>query len=268
MVDRHLRARFRKKIVDMVCSGKDGHIPSAFSILEIVTALYQNILRVDPMSPNDEDRDVFILSKGHGCLALYVNLHNRGFITEEDLSQFCQFGGILGEHPDCNKIPGVEANTGSLGHGIAFAIGRALGSKIQRKANRVFVVVGDGECQEGSVWEAANIASNQKLGNVCVLIDRNGSSTQLMPIEDLVARWRAFGWEAIELDGHDIDEIVKQTNKIDFSNDIPTALICNTIKGYGAECLTGHGMWHHRIPNDVEYKQIMTDIESWEHELT
>jgi transketolase len=248
----------RRKIVDMVVTGGDGHIPSAFSIIDIVTLLYKKILKFDAKNPEWLDRDYFILSKGHGCLALYVNLHRHGFITDDDIAMFCKSGGILGEHPDRTKVPGAEASTGSLGHGLGFAVGIAIGLKIQNLNNKVFVLVGDGECQEGTVWESANVACNRKLGNLCVIVDWNQPGMQLMPFDDMPKKWAAFGWNVYLVDGHSDDEILEVLNKIEFTTDgIPSVIVANTIKGKGVPMLEGHGIWHHRIPNDQEYQKIM-----------
>jgi len=248
----------RRKIVDMVVTGGDGHIPSAFSIIDIVTLLYKKILKFDAKNPEWLDRDYFILSKGHGCLALYVNLHRHGFITDDDIAMFCKSGGILGEHPDRTKVPGAEASTGSLGHGLGFAVGIAIGLKIQNLNNKVFVLVGDGECQEGTVWESANVACNRKLGNLCVIVDWNQSGMQLMPFDDMPKKWAAFGWKVYLVDGHSDNDILEVLNKIEFTTDgIPSVIVANTIKGKGVPMLEGHGIWHHRIPNDQEYQKIM-----------
>ena len=242
----------------MVVAGKDGHIPSAFSIIDIITLLYRDVLKFEAKTPKWLHRDYFILSKGHGCLALYVNLHRHGFITDHDIEMFCKQGGILGEHPDRTKVPGAEASTGSLGHGLSFAIGIALGLKIQGFNNRIFVLLGDGECQEGTVWEAANVARNRRLGNVCAIIDWNESAMQLLPIDDMSKKWEAFGWNVHVVDGHDEEEILATIKKIEFQKDgIPTAIVAKTIKGKGVSMLEGHGIWHHRIPNQKEYQQII-----------
>jgi transketolase len=247
----------RRQIVEMVVRGRDGHIPSSFSIVDIVARLYEGFLQVDPARPDWPDRDYFILSKGHGCLALYVVLARKGFLTEKDITGFCTPGGILGEHPDATKVPGVEASTGSLGHGMPFAVGIALGLQIRRKPNRVVVLCGDGECHEGTIWEAAHVARNRRLGNLCVIVDWNGSGQQLMPVDDLPAKWRAFGWNTHVADGHDPDEIADILSRIEFVADgIPTAIIARTVKGKGVPLLEGHGPWHHRIPNPEELATI------------
>jgi transketolase len=249
---------FRKRIVDMVADAKMGHIPSSFSIVEIISTLYQSHLKFDPSNPKWEERDIFILSKGHGCVALYVVLKEQGFLTENDLNEFCTPDGILGEHPDFTRVPGVEASTGSLGHGLPFAIGIALALKIQKKPNKVYVLVGDGECHEGTIWEAANVANNLRLGNLCVVVDWNGSASQLMPRDKLPEKWRAFGWETQVVNGHDESELTQAFSEVKFDPEgSPHVLLAETVKGKGVPMLEGHGPWHHKIPNEEEYKVIM-----------
>ena len=253
-----LNRDLRRLIVEMVYRGRDGHIPSAFSILDLITYLYDEVLRFDPRNPDWADRDYFILSKGHGCLALYVNLHRHGFLTDEDLLRFCQPGGILGEHPDCSKVPGVEASTGSLGHGFPFAMGIALGLQIKGARNRVLALIGDGESHEGTIWETALVASHRQLGNLCCLVDLNGSAEQILPLGDLRAKWEAFGWEAHEIDGHSLDDMRRVIGGLDFStHGRPKVVIAHTLKGKGVSMLEGHGPWHHRIPNDQEYATLL-----------
>lgn len=248
----------RRRIVNLVREGRDGHIPSAFSIVDILAVLYRGVLRVDPIRPDWDERDYFILSKGHGCVALYAVLHERGFLSDEDLTGFCRQGGILGEHPDYTKVPGVEASTGSLGHGFPYATGIALGLRMDGRPNRVFSVVGDGECHEGTVWEAANLAANLQLGNLCVFVDWNRSGAQLLPIDDLPARWAAFGWAVQEVDGHDEAAIGAAIERVEFApRGRPHVIVAHTVKGRGGGITEGHGKWHHRIPDDEEYAQIM-----------
>jgi len=250
--------KYRKRIVKMVYEGKDGHIPSAFSIIDIISILYKNYLKFNPENPQWKERDYFILSKGHGCLALYVVLREYGFLTEHELNMFCQPEGILGEHPDCTKVAGIEASTGSLGHGFPFAIGIALGLRVRNISNKVYVLIGDGECHEGTIWESANIANNLQLGNLCAIVDWNKSAAQLMPRDDLPAKWQAFGWETIVIDGHSEIELCAAFDSVRFHHQgMPTVIIAKTIKGKGVSMLEGHGKWHHRIPNKEEYKKIM-----------
>lgn len=253
-----MNKELRKRIVQMVYRGEDGHIPSAFSIIDILAVLYRDCLKYDPRNPGWPERDYFILSKGHGCVALYVILEKYGFITGRDLELFCKPGGILGEHPDCTKVPGVEASTGSLGHGLSFAAGVALGLRIRGMNNRACVLVGDGECHEGTIWEAANVANNLRLGNLCAIVDWNGSAAQLMPRDDLPAKWRAFGWETMVVDGHSETELQAAFESVTFrAQGTPTAIIARTVKGKGVPMLEGHGVWHHRIPNAEEFAMIM-----------
>ena len=238
----------RRKIVDMVIAGKNGHIPSAFSIVDIVDYLYYEM----------NGNDLFLLSKGHGCLALYAVLHKYGILSDEDIAGFCKPGGKLGEHPDRNKHPAFAASTGSLGHGFPFSVGLALGNRIQHKSQRIFVLVGDGECHEGAIWEAANVARNLELGQLCVIVDWNKSGMQHLPYDGMSAKWRAFGWNFIEIDGHDNAEIAHGISKAIFCDrGIPLAVIAHTVKGKGVPMLEGHGPWHSKIPNAEEYAQIM-----------
>jgi transketolase len=249
---------FRKRIVDMVVKAKMGHIPSSFSIVDIISTLYKSHLKLDSANPEWEERDIFVLSKGHGCVALYVVLKDQGFLTENDLEAFCTPEGILGEHPDYTRVPGVEASTGSLGHGLPFAVGIALGLKIQKKPNKVYVLVGDGECHEGTIWEAANVANNLRLGNLCVIVDWNGSASQLMPRDELPKKWEAFGWKTQIVDGHDENALTHAISEVEFNADgSPHVLIAKTVKGKGVPMLEGHGPWHHKIPNEGEYQVIM-----------
>ena len=247
----------RRQVVDMVVAGNDGHIPSAFSILDIITYIYANVLKFDAANPDGSDRDYFVLSKGHGCLALYVNLHRHGFITDEDIAQFCKKGGILGEHPDMTKVPGAEASTGSLGHGLSFSVGIAMGHKVKGMDNKLYVLIGDGESHEGTVWEAAHIAANHRLKNLTVIVDWNQSGMQLLPEDDLPGKWEAFGWHAIVIDGHDEEQIASAFEAVrNKQTDRPSVIVAHTIKGKGVPMLEGHGRWHHRIPNEEEYAQI------------
>jgi len=253
-----LNKDLRRKIVDMVVAGKDGHIPSAFSILDIIEVIYREHLTFRPEDPEWEGRDIFVLSKGHGCLAQYVVMGKHGILTDTHLDEFCTCQGLLGEHPDCTKVPGSEASTGSLGHGMPFAVGIAMALKIRGMNNKVYVVCGDGECQEGTIWEAANIANNQQLGNLCVVVDWNGSAAQLQSRDDLPGKWKAFGWDTTVCEGHSEEELNAAIKGANMSIDgAPKAIIAKTTKGKGVPMLEGHGPWHHRIPNEEEYKIIM-----------
>jgi len=256
-----LNKELRLKIVNIIRDAKEGHIPSSFSIVDILDYMYGNVLKIDPKKPEDKNRDYFILSKGHAAAALFVVLNKYGFLSDYELNSYGQYKSILGGHPDSTKVPGVEASTGSLGHGFPTAVGIAFGLKIKKMNNKVYTLVGDGECHEGTIWEAANISSNLKLNNLKVIIDRNQSAQQLMPIENMEKKWEAFGWNTIVFDGHNKLSI-KAAFNLNHENQKPTALIANTTKGKGVSFLEGHGIWHHKIPNDSEYSLIKKDLES------
>ncbi len=256
-----LNSDLRLTIAEMVRRAGEGHIPSSFSIVDIVEHLYAEVLRYDAADPAWDGRDYFVLSKGHGCAALYVVLHKHGFLSDEDLLQYGQPGGILGGHPDMTRVPGAEASTGSLGHGFPTAVGIALGLRIKGQTNRVFSVLGDGECHEGTIWESANTAANLQLGNLCAVVDWNGSARQLMPVDDLPAKWAAFGWSVEEVDGHSLPELKKVFQSIEMqSTGQPTAILARTIKGKGVTFTEGHGQWHHRIPSDDEMAAIREEL--------
>ncbi len=250
-----MNKKLRLKVLEIIYKAGEGHIPSAFSIIEILSVLYGKFLTFDSGNPDWKKRDYFILSKGHGCAALYVILEKYGFIPAKELEKKSRHDGILGGHPDVTRVPGIEASTGSLGHGIVTAMGIALGLKIRKKKNRVITLVGDGECNEGTVWETAMVAANLKLGNLCVIVDENGSTSQILPLPNLSARWAAFGWEAYDVDGHNEDDIYKLLRKLKFSPEgKPKVIVAHTIKGKGVSFMEGHGVWHSRIPTAEEYE--------------
>jgi transketolase len=252
-----LNKDLRVKIMELAISANEGHLPSSYSIVDIIEFLYGHVLKIDKNNPNDPQRDVFILSTGHGALALYVVLNKFGFISSMELSNYGSSNSILGGHPDRVSTPFVEASTGSLGHGLPFATGIALGSKVKNANNRIFVLLGDGECQEGSVWEAANIAANQHLTNLISIVDWNDSAAQLMPIENLRGKWESFGWATKIIDGHThVDFKSVFSARALTQNRKPLAVIAKTTKGKGVPMLEGHGSWHHKIPNNVEESLI------------
>ncbi len=256
-----MNSDLRLKIAEIVQRSGEGHIPSSFSIVDIIDYLYAEVLRYDAAHPEWEERDYFVLSKGHGCAGLYVVLEKYGFITAKDLELYGTHGGILGGHPDCTTVPGAEASTGSLGHGFPTAVGLALGLRIQSKQNRVFALLGDGECHEGTIWEAAHIAANRQLGNLCAIVDWNGSAAQLMPIDDVPAKWLAFGWSVREIDGHSRSDFESAFTEISMEPlGAPNVIVAHTIKGKGVGFIEGHGRWHHRIPNADEMADIRTEL--------
>ncbi len=250
----------RFKIISIIKNSGEGHIPSSFSIVDIIEFIYGNVLKIYK-NPSNVNRDYFILSKGHGCAALYTVLNKYGYLTNAQLKSYSHKNSILGGHPDSTKIPYVEASTGSLGHGFPLACGIALGLKIKKKKNKVIVLLGDGECQEGTIWESANIASNRKLINLFAIVDWNKSAQQLMPLENLKDRWKSFGWEVHVINGHSRKDF-NHMNKIINSkkNKKPIVFLANTIKGKGVSFLEGHGKWHHKIPNDKEVEEIKKEL--------
>ena len=246
-----LNKDLRLKIAQMVKASGEGHIPSSYSIVDLLDHLYGHVLRYDAKNPRWADRDYFILSKGHGCGGFYAVLHKYGFLSDQDIADYSTSRGILGGHPDMTIVPGAEASTGSLGHGFPTSVGVALGLQIQQRDNRVFALLGDGECHEGTVWESANVAANRHLGNLCAIVDWNGSAAQLMPLDDLPAKWRAFGWETYVIDGHSADEMRAVFSRLVFvRNGTPKVVVARTVKGKGVSFVEGHGKWHHRIPSD------------------
>jgi transketolase len=249
-LDRRSR-ELRKMIVRTIEAGKRGHVGAAFSVMEILRVLYDDILRYDARNPRWPERDRCILSKGHGCIALYVMLAEKGFFPESELWKFCASDGILGGHPEYGKVPGVEASTGSLGHGLSFGVGFALNAKLEGEKHRVFVIVGDGECSEGSIWEAALCASQHKLSQLTVLVDYNkqqtyGTIAEVQGLEPLVDKWTSFGFAVREVNGHDVDALRKVLAETPFDSDKPGALICHTVKGKGTSVTERNLAWHHK----------------------
>ena len=258
----------RKTIVRMMAAGKRGHLGSAFSLVEILRVLYDNVLRYDPKRPHWSLRDRCILSKGHGCLALYAILADKGFFPESELWKFCQHDGILGGHPEHGKVPGVEASTGSLGHGLAIGIGFALSGRHEHARHRVFVVMSDGESNEGSVWEAAMCAGKHRLSQLTVLIDYNkqqsyGSTAEVLDLEPFAEKWRAFGFAVEEIDGHSLPALRAACARLPLEPHKPSAMICHTVKGKGVPFAEGNPEWHHKSKiTEEEIAALMATLES------
>ena len=257
----------RKMAIKTLESGKRAHLGSAMSIMELIRVLYDDFLNYDNTNPKDLNRDRFILSKGHGCLALYVVLADKGFFDEKELLCFCHADSILGGHPEYGKIPGVEASTGSLGHGISIGMGMALAAKLQNRKSRVIVLVGDGETNEGSVWEAAMAAAKHQLSNFTVIIDYNkiqsyGFVSEVLDIEPLADKWTSFGFAVKEINGHDVTAIKTiLTSSLPLNNQKPTALICHTIKGKGFSFAENNPTWHHKSNlSDADIKKMYENI--------
>ncbi|MFZ4776056.1 MAG: transketolase [Terrimicrobiaceae bacterium] len=247
----------KRQIVLATVAAGEGHIASAFSILDILWVLY-GVLRIDPADPRNEGRDRFILSKGHGSLALYAVLAKKGFFPIAQLEHFGEFNSPLGGHPDCNKVPGVEASTGSLGHGFPMAVGMALGLRIKKSSMRIYCLIGDGEANEGSVWEAAMLANHHKLGNLTCILDYNHSGDRALCLGDLRQKFTAFGWESCEIDGHDHHQILMALNVT--GGEAPRMIIANTIKGKGCQEMENNPAWHHKAPSPVELSTLLAQL--------
>ncbi len=241
----------RSLILRALLGGGRGHIGSSLSLIEILRVLYDHILKFDSRNSLWEKRDRLILSKGHGCLALYAILVDKGFIDSSALDKFCHNDGILGGHPERGEIPGVEASTGALGHGLSIGVGIALATKIKKQDYRTVVVTGDGEINEGSIWEAAMCAGNHGLDNLTVMVDYNkiqsyGFTKEVADLEPLVDKWLSFGFAVAEIDGHDTKAIKECLQNVPLEQNKPTAIICHTIKGKGFKFAENKPEWHHK----------------------
>jgi transketolase len=253
------KKELKKTIIDSAHKAKEGHIPSALSILDILIVLYDKILDIDPKNPESYSRDRFVLSKGHASLGLYVILAKKGFFSHTNLYEFGKFESFLGGHPNRNKVPGVEASTGSLGHGLPIALGIALGLKIKKNNHKVYVLIGDGEANEGTVWESAMIAAHHNLNNLICIVDHNHSTDRAVKICELEDKFRSFGWEAKTIDGHDHEAIYEALTSLHTAK--PTAIIAQTIKGKGIKMMENDPAWHHRFPTDEELEQILKELD-------
>lgn len=262
----------RKEIFLTAYSASIAHIASAYSIVEILYALYmKNILKYNPNNPQDENRDLFILSKGHGSLALYTILSKVGFFDQKTLRSFSKPGSILGGEPCIPNIPGIEASTGSLGHGLSIGAGMALAKKLDNKNNKVYVLLGDGECEEGTVLEAAMFAAHYKLNNLIVIIDNNklqkmDTVEKVLGIKSWKEIFKSFNWEVKEADGHNVEELIKTFSEGN-KTDKPLLIIANTIKGKGVSIVENNPKWHWKLPNKKELKAFIEELNITEEEL-
>jgi transketolase len=252
-------------VVKMVYRAGSGHIGGSLSAADMMAALYFGTLRIDPARPEWEERDRFILSKGHACPILYAALARRGYFPIEELWTLRRVGSRLQGHPDRIKTPGVDATTGSLGQGISHAVGAALSARLKCQGYRVYVMVGCGESQEGQVWEAAMSASHYELGNLTVLHDYNGrqidgANPEVMSIAPVPDKWRAFGWHVVEIDGHDMGQIVDALDKAKETLDQPTAIVAHTIKGKGVSFMEDRSEWHSGAPSETQYRQALAEL--------
>ena len=262
---RTLAKDIRKKLLFMHCKAGTSHIGSAFSIVEILIMLYFRILKINPMRPKNPDRDRFILSKGHAVSAWYVTLAKRGFFDEEVLDKYCIDGGILSGHPDRFSMPGIEASTGSLGHGLSIGVGLAFAGKKDRKNYRVFVLMSDGECEEGSVWEAAISASRLRLDNLIGIIDANKlqayeKTDNIQPISSLKGKFENFGWSVKETDGHNFKKLEQVFTNIPIKKGKPTMIIAHTIKGKGIPIMENKLEWHYKSPKKNQLKDFIEEL--------
>ena len=259
--------QLRRQIVKTIKTANRGHLGSAFSLVEILRVLYDDVLKYDASNPRWPGRDRCILSKGHGCLALYALLADKGFFPQGELWKFCKSDGILGGHPEFGKVPGVEASTGSLGHGLSIGIGMALNARYEKSSSRVFVVTSDGESNEGSVWEAALCAGKHKLENLIVLVDYNkqqsyGTTYEVLDLEPLTDKWRAFGFGVREVDGHSMSELLAALRQTPFEPGKPSIIICHTIKGKGVSFVENNLNWHHKTKiSDEEERLLLAELE-------
>ncbi len=261
-----LAYELRENVIDMIVEGKAGHIGGDMSVMEILTEIYFDQMNISPENMDDPDRDKFIMSKGHSVEAYYAVLAKKGFFDIKDvIAEFSKFGSRFIGHPN-NKLPGIEMNSGSLGHGLPVSVGMALAGKMDEKDYRVYTVMGDGELAEGTVWEGAMAASHYKLDNLCAVVDRNrlqisGNTEDVMAHDDLHERFRSFGWNVIDVaDGNDIDQLKTAFDSAKETKGKPTVLIANTVKGKGSSVMENKANWHHKVPNAEELEQIRKDL--------
>lgn len=253
----------RQMVIDMLYRCQSGHPGGSLSEVEILTALYYNVMKVDPKNPHDDARDRFVLSKGHGCPTLYAILADLGFFPKSDLDSLRQVHSHLQGHPDMKKTPGIDCNTGSLGEGIAVAMGMALAAKHMKKSYRVFTLVGDGECQEGLVWEAAMAAAHYRLDNFVVMLDYNGlqidgSNAEVMDLGDIVGKFEKFGFDCATVDGHDIAAITAELEKK--APGKPRFICCKTVKGKGVSFMENQSGWHGAVMSETDYNNAMKEL--------
>jgi transketolase len=257
----------RQHVIEMSLSAQGGHQGGALSLAEIMAVLYFHVLRVKPTQPDWPDRDRLILSKGHGCLALYSALAQRGYFPESELSSFDQVDSILQGHPDMLKTPGVEMSTGCLGQGLSTGVGMALGARLDEATYRVYVILGDGELQSGQVWEAAMTASAFNLDNLTAIVDRNqlqmdGQTEEIVPLEPLADRWRVFGWRVVETDGHDVQAVLAALEQASRVKGDPGVVIAHTVKGKGVSFMEGNKAWHSAAIKPDEARIALKELSS------
>ena len=261
-----LAKKFRREILIMTTKAGSGHPGGSLSAIDIITAIYFHQLRHDPSNPKWEDRDRFVLSKGHACPALYAVLSELGYFPKDEIYNLRRIGSILQGHPDMVKTPGVEMSTGSLGQGLSAAIGMALAAKLDRKDYRVYVMLGDGEINEGQVWEAAMVAAKYKLDNLIAILDRNryqldGYTEDFLPLEPLAEKWRSFGWHVMEMDGHNMKEILDTLDEAEKVKGKPVMIIAHTIKGKGVSFMENENKYHGKALTPEELEKALKELE-------
>ena len=260
---KELSAKIRKDTFDMIINAQSGHIGGSLSIIEILTVLYYSVMDI---SAESDKKDRLILSKGHGVPALYTTLAYRGLLAKEAINGLRKLGSTLQGHPDCKKVQSLDMSSGSLGQGLSVGIGFALGQKLRGHNNKTFVLLGDGELDEGQIWEAAMAAAHYKLDNLIAIVDRNGlqldgTTDSIMSLGSIVQKFIAFGWNVLEVDGHDVENLYETFEKLNSSNGAPTVIIAKTVKGKGISFIENRVEYHGKLPNDDQYKIAMEELE-------
>ena len=260
-----LANRIRRRAIKMIHRAGSSHVGSVFSAVDVLAVLYEKVLRIDPGHPDWSDRDRFILSKGHASAGLYAVLAERGFFPDSWLDGFCRDGGRLAGHATHIGVPGVEASTGSLGHGLPIACGMALVGKRENRTFRVFTMLSDGECDEGSTWEAALFAPFHRLDNLVVIVDYNkiqslGTVKEVLDLDSLAAKWQAFGWATQEIDGHNFAQIEAALGTVPIEAGRPTCIIAHTVKGKGVSFMEDKLLWHYRSPDEGELRLALAEL--------
>jgi len=261
-----LATEVRKKIIRSIHQAQTGHAGPSLSMVEILVILYFKYMRYNPKVPEEPTRDFFVLSKGHGAPGLYATLAQAGILPNEELFELRQLNSRLQGHPNANLLPGIDVSTGSLGQGLSVAVGMALALKIDKRKNNVFCVLGDGELQEGQNWEAAMAAAAYNVSNLVCFVDRNhlqgdGNTEEVMPLGDLKSKWKAFGWQVFQVNGHDFEQLNTAIGEGIRERRCPTIIIANTVKGKGVAYMENVVHWHHHPINDEEYKTAIRELE-------
>jgi transketolase len=261
----HTANSIRKMVLKMVYKAQSGHLGGSFSSAEIVTALYFSAMRIDPENPAWPDRDRLVPSKGHCAPSIYAALVLRGVIAPETLDDLRQTGCLLQGHPCMKTVPGIDISTGSLGHGLSLGLGMALGARLKKKDFHVYVLLGDGELNEGQNWEAAMAASKHRLPNITAIVDRNrvqldGPTEDIMPLEPLAGKWQAFNWNVLKVDGHDVEGVVTALRRAKAHTQGPVVIIAETVKGKGVSFMENSHLWHGRPPNREEFEKALSEL--------